>query len=83
MKSRYLLSACAALAVAFSWAQANAQFGCLGGPLPGGLLYRTGGRLDQPVRPERTPIATVPFSVIPDLLSLTKVHFHSFKHAIR
>src|SRR5271157_1494361 len=34
MKSRYLLSAGAALAVAFSCAGANAQFSFLGGPYP-------------------------------------------------
>ena len=34
MKSRYLLSAGAALAVAFGCAEANAQFAFLGGPYP-------------------------------------------------
>ncbi|MBV9198489.1 MAG: OmpA family protein [Alphaproteobacteria bacterium] len=34
MKTRYLLGASAALAVAFSCAHANAQFGWLGGPYP-------------------------------------------------
>jgi hypothetical protein len=34
MKSRYLLSAGAALAVAFGCAEANAQFAWLGGPYP-------------------------------------------------
>ena len=34
MKSRYLLSAGAALAVAFGCAEANAQFAFMGGPYP-------------------------------------------------
>ena len=34
MKSRYLLSAAAALAAAFGCAEANAQFAFLGGPYP-------------------------------------------------
>src|SRR5690348_10514911 len=40
MKSRYLLSAGAALAVAFGCADANAQFAWLGGPYP--ITYYVG-----------------------------------------
>ena len=62
MKSRYLLGAVAALAVAFGCAEANAQFGWIGGPYPT-LFYvgPEGGWTN--LSNQKTPITTVPFRV--------------------
>jgi len=62
MKSRYLLGAVAALAVAFSCAQANAQFGWIGGPYP--TLFYVGPEGGwTSLSNQKTPITTVPFRV--------------------
>ena len=50
MKSRYLLGAGAALAVAFGCAEANAQFAWLGYPVT--WYIGPEGGLDQPREPE-------------------------------
>jgi OOP family OmpA-OmpF porin len=62
MKSRYLLGAGAALAVAFSCAQANAQFGWLGGPYPVAWYVGPEGGWTS-LSNQKTQIATVPFRV--------------------
>jgi OmpA-OmpF porin, OOP family len=60
MKSRYLLGAGAALAVAFSCAEANAQFGWLGGPYPVAFYVGPEGGWTS-LGNQKTPITTVPF----------------------
>ena len=62
MKSRYLLGAGAALAVAFSCAQANAQFGWLGGPYPVAFYVGPEGGWTS-LSNQKTPITTTPFRV--------------------
>ena len=62
MKSRYLLGAGAALAVAFSCAQANAQFGWLGGPYPVTWYVGPEGGWTC-LSNQKTPITTAPFRV--------------------
>ncbi len=62
MKSRYLLGAGAALAVAFSCAQANAQFGWLGGPYPVTWYVGPEGGWTS-LSNQKTPITTSPFRV--------------------
>ena len=52
MKSRYLLSAGAALAVAFGGAGANAQFAFLGGPYPVACYMGPEGGWTQPLGPK-------------------------------
>jgi len=60
MKSRYLLGAGAALAVAFGCAEANAQFAWLGGPYP--VTYYVGPEGGWTKLTDRTDkITTVPF----------------------
>jgi outer membrane protein OmpA-like peptidoglycan-associated protein len=62
MKSRYLLGAGAALAVAFGCAEANAQFAWLGGPYP--VTYYVGPEGGwTSLSNQKTPITTVPFRV--------------------
>jgi len=60
MKSRYLLGAGAALAVAFSCAEANAQFGWLGGPYPVAWYIGPEGGWTS-LSNQGTPISTPPF----------------------
>jgi outer membrane protein OmpA-like peptidoglycan-associated protein len=60
MKSRYLLGATAALIVAFSCAQANAQLGWLGGPYP--TLFYVGPEGGwTSLSNQKTTITTTPF----------------------
>src|SRR5215471_11132506 len=86
MKSRYLLSAGAALAVAFSCAEANAQFGWIGGPYP--VLWYVGPEGGwTSLSNQKTPITTPPFRV--DVLSGNQLpppngpFFNSFKGSAR
>jgi outer membrane protein OmpA-like peptidoglycan-associated protein/opacity protein-like surface antigen len=62
MKSRYLLSAGAALAVAFSCAEANAQFAFLGGPYPVSYYIGPEGGWTS-LQAHNDLIATPPFNV--------------------
>src|ERR1700730_11382737 len=63
MKSRYLLGAGAALAVAFGCAEANAQFAWLGGPYP--ITYYVGpeGGWTKLTDQNNTVTTPVPFNV--------------------
>src|ERR1700746_2338602 len=62
MKSRYLLGAGAALAVAFGCAEANAQFAWLGGPYP--VTYYVGPEGGwTSLANQKDTITTVPFRV--------------------
>src|SRR6516165_12442565 len=60
MKSRYLLGAGAALAVAFGCAEANAQFAWLGGPYPTVFYVGPEGGWTS-LSNQGTPITTTPF----------------------
>src|SRR5215510_3700885 len=62
MKSRYLLGAGAALAVAFGCAEANAQFAFLGGPYPVAWYVGPEGGWTS-LSNQKTSITTVPFRV--------------------
>jgi OmpA-OmpF porin, OOP family len=62
MKSRYLLGAVAALAVAFGCAEANAQFGWIGGPYPTIFYVGPEGGWTS-LSNQKTPIVSVPFRV--------------------
>jgi OmpA-OmpF porin, OOP family len=62
MKSRYLLGAGAALAVAFGCAEANAQFAFMGGPYPVAWYIGPEGGWTS-LSNQKTPITTVPFRV--------------------
>jgi len=62
MKSRYLLSAGAALAVALGGAQANAQFAFLGGPYPVAYYIGPEGGWTQ-LSNQKDTVATLPFTV--------------------
>jgi len=62
MKSRYLLGAGAALAVAFGCAEANAQFAWLGGPYP--VTYYVGPEGGwTSLATQKDQITTTPFRV--------------------
>src|SRR5215472_8345050 len=73
MKSRYLLSAGAALAVAFSCAEANAQFGWIGGPYPvafyvgpeGGWTSLSNQKNTITTTPFRADVTTGPGAFVP------------------
>ena len=62
MKSRYLLSAGAALAVALGGAQANAQFAFLGGPYPVAYYIGPEGGWTS-LSDQKDTVATLPFTV--------------------
>src|SRR5215472_14403752 len=62
MKSRYLLGAGAALAMALGGAEANAQFAWLGGPYPVTWYVGPEGGWTS-LSNQKTPITTVPFRV--------------------
>ncbi len=62
MKSRYLLSAGAALAVAFGCAEANAQFAFMGGPYPTVFYVGPEGGWTS-LSNQKDTITTVPFRV--------------------
>jgi outer membrane protein OmpA-like peptidoglycan-associated protein len=62
MKSRYLLGAGAALAMAFGCAEANAQFAWIGGPYPTLFYIGPEGGWTS-LSNQKTPITTVPFRV--------------------
>src|SRR6516225_5431858 len=62
MKSRYLLGAGAALAVAFGCAEANAQFAFLGGPYPVAWYIGPEGGWTS-LSNQQTTITTVPFTL--------------------
>ncbi|MBV8842545.1 MAG: OmpA family protein [Bryobacterales bacterium] len=87
MKTRYLLGASAALAVAFSCAQANAQFGWLGGPYPVTFYVGPEGGWTS-LGNQGTPITTPPFraDVTPGPGAFTPPNgpfFNSFKGSAR
>src|SRR5690242_2349383 len=63
MKSRYLLGAGAALAVAFGCAEANAQFAWLGGPYPVTYYIGPEGGWTKLTDQKETATTSVPFRV--------------------
>ena len=63
MKSRYLLGASAALAVAFSCAEANAQFAFLGGPYPVAYYIGPEGGWTN-LTDQKDNVTTPPFAAI-------------------
>src|SRR5271156_4913787 len=63
MKSRYLLGAGAALAVAFGCAEANAQFAWLGGPYPTVFYVGPEGGWTSLSNQKTTVTETTPFRV--------------------
>ncbi len=82
MKSRYLLSAGAALAVAFGCAEANAQFAFMGGPYP--TLFYVGPEGGwTSLANQRDAIATTPFRVDSGLVPANGPFFSRFNGSAR
>src|SRR5271169_213812 len=82
MKSRYLLSAGAALAVAFGCAEANAQFAWLGGPYPTVFYVGPEGGWTS-LSNQKTPITTTPFRVDSGLVPANGPFFSNFNGSAR
>jgi OmpA-OmpF porin, OOP family len=83
MKSRYLLGAGAALAVAFGCAEANAQFAWMGGPYPSLFYVGPEGGWTS-LSNHRDAITTVPFRVDnAGVVNNTGPFFNSFSGSAR
>ena len=82
MKSRYLLSAGAALAVAFGCAEANAQLAWLGGPYP--TLFYVGPEGGwTSLSNQKDTITTTPFRVDNGLVPANGPFFTNFNGSAR
>jgi outer membrane protein OmpA-like peptidoglycan-associated protein len=82
MKSRYLISAGAALAVAFGCAEANAQFAFMGGPYP--TLFYVGPEGGwTSLSNQRDQIRTTPFRVESGLVPANGPFFSNFNGSAR
>jgi outer membrane protein OmpA-like peptidoglycan-associated protein len=82
MKSRYLISAGAALAVAFGCAEANAQFAFMGGPYP--TLFYVGPEGGwTSLSNQRDQIRTTPFRVDSGLVPANGPFFSNFNGSAR
>ena len=82
MKSRYLLSAGAALAVAFGCAEANAQFAFMGGPYP--TLFYVGPEGGwTSLSNQKDTITTTPFRVDSGLVPANGPFFTNFNGSAR
>ena len=82
MKSRYLLSAGAALAVAFGCAEANAQFAFMGGPYP--TLFYVGPEGGwTSLANQKDTITTTPFRVDSGLVPANGPFFSRFNGSAR
>jgi opacity protein-like surface antigen len=82
MKSRYLLGAGAALAVAFGCAEANAQFAWLGGPYP--VTYYVGPEGGwTSLANQKDKITTTPFRVDTGLVPANGPFFSNFNGSAR
>ncbi len=82
MKSRYLLSAGAALAVAFGCAEANAQFAWLGGPYPTVFYVGPEGGWTS-LANQKDTITTTPFRVDSGLVPANGPFFSNFNGSAR
>src|SRR6516165_5695576 len=83
MKSRYLLSAGAAVAVAFGCAEANAQFAWLGGPYPTVFYVGPEGGWTS-LSNQKDTVTTPPFRVDnPGVVNNTGPFFSSFNGSAR
>src|SRR5437868_12627801 len=82
MKSRYLLGAGAALAVAFGCAEANAQFAWLGGPYPVTFYVGPEGGWTS-LSNQKDKITTTPFRVDTGLVPANGPFFSNFSGSAR